>query len=428
MKEKKVVQHFPLPYLGHRIIKTSLAVFLCLVIHRLLGFEGVALQSAIAAIVCMQPQIEDTKKYAFDRIVGTVIGAAWGLFFLLVVGLFPGLPKYMMLVYLLMSLGVLVTIYSTVILKLTDTAGLSAIVFLSVVVVYPMVEAPLRLAGSRILDTTVGILIAIAVNVIHLPRKKREDCLFFVRLQDLVPDRYARVDSGVMTFLNRLYQDGAKICLVSTWAPAFVLSQMELLETGVPAIVMDGAALYDFREKKYIKIMEMNRDDAAFLCRTLKDMDLGYCVYAVRDTTTLIYRQGHLNQAEEQEYRIMRRSLLRNYVDGFYTPEDQVAFIRTIDTEERIDQLEKKVKEVLPEGRYRIEKRKQPKYKGYAGLYFYAADATVNNMKEWMLTHDGNVCRGMDILPAKGHYDVKRDAIHLLHKVYTLYEPLIFLK
>ena len=75
MKEKKVVHHFPLPYLGHRIMKTSLAVFLCLAIHGILGFEGMAIESAIAAIVCMQPQIEDTKKYALDRIVGTVLGA-----------------------------------------------------------------------------------------------------------------------------------------------------------------------------------------------------------------------------------------------------------------------------------------------------------------------------------------------------------------
>ena len=333
----------------------------------------------------------------------------------------------MMIVYFLMAVGVMITIYSTVVLKLTDTAALSSIVFLSVVFVYPAVEAPLLLAGERIVDTMIGILIAIAVNVIELPRKKRENCLFFVRLKDLVPDRYARVDSGVMTFLNRLYQDGAKICLVSKWAPAFVLSQMELLETGVPAIVMDGAALYDFREKKYLRIVDMEKEDAAFLCRTLKEMDLGYCVYAIRDTTTLIYRQGHLNQAEEQEYRIMRRSLLRNYVDGFYTKEDQVAFIRTIDTKERIDRLEPEIREAL-QGRYRIEKRKQPQYKGYAGLYFYAKEATVENMKEWMLKNDGSVDQGVDILPAEGHYDVKRDAVHLLHKVYTLYEPLSFMK
>lgn len=428
MKDRHVIHHFPLPYLGHRIIKTAVAVFCCLLIHMLLDYGGMALQSAIAAIVCMRPYIEDTKKYAFDRVAGTVIGGAWGVIFLFLTDLVPALSSYMILVYFLMALEVLIVIYSTVVLKLQDAAGLSAIVFLCVVIGYPRVETPMLLAGSRILDTLIGIVVAIVVNVVKFPRKKRKNCLFFVQMKDLVPNRYGQMSSGVLISLNRLFSDGAQICLVSPWAPAFVLTQVERLETDVPAIVMDGAALYDFRERNYLEILEMDKEDAAWLCRTLKEMDLGYCVYAVRDRTTLIYRQGNLNEAEKKEYDIMKRSHLRNYVNGFYTTDDKITFVRLIDTDERINQLEKQLQAVLPEGRFRIVKREQPGFPNYSGLYFYAADATVEHMKAIMLTHYNRGCERVDVLPARGHYDVERDAIHLLHRVHSIYAPLGLMK
>lgn len=423
---KGIPHHVSLPYLGYRIIKTSIAVFLCLLLHMLLGYQGMVLQSVIAAIVCMQPYVSDTKKFAVERMIGTINGAVWGLLFLFFFSLFPGLPSHMLLAYFFMSVGVLITIYSTVVLRLTDTAGLSAIVFMCVVISYPELEAPVLLALSRIWDTTIGILVAIAVNVVKLPRKRRRDWLFFVRLQDLVPDRYAQVASRVMISLNHLYQDGARICLVSQWAPAYTLSQMEHLEAKVPAIVMDGAALYDFYEKKYLEIIEMGKEDAALLCRMLKKMNLGYCVYAVRDRTTLIYRQGQLNRAEAMEYDKMKRSLLRNYVDGPYTGEDRIAFIRTIDTEERIDALELQLKTMLPKGHYRMVKRPQPDFAGYAGLYFYAPGATVEQMKRRIVQWGGGAWKPVDVLPEGTHYDVQKDAIHLLHRLRALYEPLFF--
>ena len=44
-----------LPPLGNRIIKTAVAVYICLLLHALSGYRSNVSQSAIAAIVCIQP-------------------------------------------------------------------------------------------------------------------------------------------------------------------------------------------------------------------------------------------------------------------------------------------------------------------------------------------------------------------------------------
>ena len=47
------------PYIGQRIIKTSVAVFLCLVFYYFRGYRGVTMsaEAAITAIICMQPYV-----------------------------------------------------------------------------------------------------------------------------------------------------------------------------------------------------------------------------------------------------------------------------------------------------------------------------------------------------------------------------------
>ena len=47
---------FRLPHLGQRIVKTTIAVFLCLMIYSLRGYSGqnMPTEAAITAIVCMQ--------------------------------------------------------------------------------------------------------------------------------------------------------------------------------------------------------------------------------------------------------------------------------------------------------------------------------------------------------------------------------------
>lgn len=73
---------FYLPPIGQRLIKTAVAVFLCLVIYILRGYQGMVVQSAIAAIICMQPYADSSKRVAVNRVISTVMGGLWGLLFL----------------------------------------------------------------------------------------------------------------------------------------------------------------------------------------------------------------------------------------------------------------------------------------------------------------------------------------------------------
>lgn len=78
---KKTEKHIPM--IGLRIIKSGIAVALCFVIAYFRGNEGIVFYSLLSALWCIQMYRSNTKKNAIQRFSGTVIGALYGLIFLL---------------------------------------------------------------------------------------------------------------------------------------------------------------------------------------------------------------------------------------------------------------------------------------------------------------------------------------------------------
>ena len=429
------MKHIHLPHLGNRIIKTAVAVFFCLLIHIAVGFRGSASGAAISAIICMQPYTTDSKTFAYERVIGTLIGSVWALACVFLIHLLP-FGANAVFAYTLISLFVLLAMYSTVLMKIVNTAALTAIVFLSIVIDLPAIgEAPLIALGN-VLDTLVGVLVAIAVNIFHLPRMKHPEKLFFVRTRDLVPDRWTQMPSSVSIALNYLFNDGARICLMSRWAPAFFISQIELININTPMIVMDGAAMYDVRENKYLDVIPIPHENAERLRSILLTFGTFISFYTVRDRSLCIYRDGEFSQAEREEYRRMKRSPYRNYLEGNYNKEDNIAFIRVIDTPERISEIDYLIRSVLPPGMFRIELREEAQFPQYRGIYFYDPKATVKEMQSRVQSYlesadtssdnqsvAGNALTPVVMLPKLRKYVPEHDALMLLGRLKNEYEP-----
>lgn len=64
-----------MPRIGMRIIKTSIAAFLILLIFTAVGAKRSPFYVLITTIICIQPDIANTKDTAFNRAIGTLIGA-----------------------------------------------------------------------------------------------------------------------------------------------------------------------------------------------------------------------------------------------------------------------------------------------------------------------------------------------------------------
>ena len=415
----------PMPILGMRIIKTSVAVGICLLVNMLIGFNINVCHAAFAVVVCLQPVMSDSREFARNRVLSTFVGAVTGLLCLLIMDNISYAYTHMWLAYLMMTLGTLITLYVCVVFKAQDAACLAAIVFICIVYTFPDVEAPIANAVARLLYTILGTFVAIAVNVFHLPREYKTNQLFFVRMQDLSNDRYKPLPMKVEYYLKGFYEHGANICLISRWAPAFVMSQLSALKVETPVIVMDGSALYDPRENKYLEVIEIPREDLAVLHLFLEDLGLTWCEYAVHDNRTMfIYLQGAESEVMEREYDIMVRAPYRSYRFGDYEDNDHFTTVQVLDTVERINEVEPKIREYIPESLFRIERRVHPTQPGCASLYFYTPAANVEAMKDRVASHivDGDALTQVDITLGD-RPSTERNTEQVLHTLRRLFAP-----
>ena len=417
-----------LPRVGQRIIKTTIAVFLCLLFYCLRGYRGqdMPTEAAITAIVCMQPYVRDTREYARNRFAGTLVGVGWGLLFLLFFALLPALGEHVLVVYTLMALGVLLSLHSAVLIQKPDASGLAAIVFLCVVINFPDIETPLQQALDRFLGVLLGTTVAIAVNVFRLPRTKNRNKVFFVRIRDLAPDRFSPIPPSAQFRLNYLYQDGARICLMSEHAPAFFALQMHDTRFSVPLIVMDGAAIYDANENTYLHTETLREQDANRLCAHLDRLGLSYFVYTVHRNKTCIFHRGNLREEEERIYRRMKRSPYRSYLEEESCSPEEVVYVKIIGKEAEVSGWKAKLQTFLHSRKLRGVQREEAGADGVSALYIYSGKATMrqaqNRLMEQLRKQEPWL-EAEEVFSDQA-YLTEHDAMQLLNRLGRRYEPL----
>lgn len=158
-----------IPKPGLRNIKTAIAVLLCVFLFELIGRPN-PLIACSTTIICMKDTVFNSYKSGVDRLVGTLIGGVVGFVFLLIRQHFALLPTEALLV----GIGIVLVIYLCTLLKKSDsTAVIACIVFLAIVIGVSDMPAYLY-AINRMVDTFVGIVVALLVNINIYPMEETE--------------------------------------------------------------------------------------------------------------------------------------------------------------------------------------------------------------------------------------------------------------
>ena len=380
-----------LPRVGMRLIKTSLAVLGCFVIHFLRNEQGVPVFATIAALMCMQTQVENSIQSAFNRIIGTVIGA---LFALPVVFLMREIPwDVRILRYALIAVALIPVMYMTVALKRRGAADIAGMVLLSVCLSNAG-QPPYIDAINRSVETIVGILVSLAVNSMHMPRKRNEDCLFVTGFDGALYHEKEGITPYILFELNQLIRKGMPFTIATERTPASLVSDLKGVELQLPVIAMDGAVLYDVKDKRYLATNGLDRKVADDICAHADKKGYHYFRNVVWENVLLIYYndfKDFKNEAEKQIYLSNRRSPYRNYVNGEVPETGIVVYILLVLKDAEADELEAelRLKDTKKELHFLRDKSDVPD--GYCKLKIYHKNAT----KEYMLQ------RLMETIPQK---------------------------
>lgn len=381
MKTEKKEKQYHIPKPGQRILRSVCAVCLCFVIYFLRGRQGIPFYSALAVLQCMQPYRESSLQMAKKRTIGTFTGAFWGMVVILIeVYVLNGKLQNTFWSYLLIALFTGVVLYSTVLLEITNTSYFSCVVFLSITVMHITDESPLLFVFNRVLDTLIGIALALVVNTVHLPRTKNTDILFVSGIDDTLLTDKEKMTPYSKIELNRMVEQGAKFTVSTLRTPATVRETLPGVNFKLPIIAMDGAVLYDMNENAYLMSYQMSYLQAKRIIAFLENEHISYFANVVVDDVLVIYYNELGNRAEKDIYRQMRKSPYRNYIKRALPENENVVYIMVVEEKARMEQLYDKLRAQDWADEHKILIYDSTDYPGYAYIKIYHKDETRENM------------------------------------------------
>ncbi len=381
-----------LPIPGQRILRTMIAVWLCLLVYVLRGRHGEPLYAALAVLQCIQPYTKSTHAVGRKRIIGTLIGAFWGLMLLLTEqALARAGHDEPWQHFLLIGFFTGIVLYFTVLLKVSETAYFSAVVFMVITIKHAEDVSPYVYAFNRTLDTIIGVVVAEIVNRVHLPRLRKTETLFVSSIGDTIlgPDRrltpYSKVE------LNRLLSDGAKFTVATSETQATVRELLAGVELCWPVITMNGAALYDMKTMEYLQTVPMSREKASRLVDWVKARGLGFFSNSVEENLLVIRYEELTNPAMEKLFEQKRKSAYRNYVHSPADLDKDLLYLLILDRTEVVDAARQALEAEPWSGDYRIVQTPAA-FEGCAMLKIYDASvsraAMLRHLEERLQTKD----------------------------------------
>ena len=299
--------------IGMRNIKTAISVFiatmiyvLLLLIDQLLGNDTESWNCVsqwytpfFAGIAAAYASIRDFKsslKQAKIRSVGSIIGGYFAMILIMIVEyIFLDLIgfqsvdiTYKIISFFIVSLGIILVIWLTVITKQTDATFITCLTYLSVTISIRNGGMPIaQFATNRILSTLVGVGVALLVNLYRPFRKHNLDILFVANMDDINTDNVFRV--GYTNYkLNQLYRSDIRLTLHTreeTINPE--LFNNVIIEK--PIIVMDGACIYDGKTSKIIDAVYFEDSLCLKINDLLRNKFSNYFAYSVQDYKLYAY-------------------------------------------------------------------------------------------------------------------------------------------
>lgn len=416
-----------LPGIGMRIIKSAVAILICYAINLLRGGAGMVFYSQLAALWCIQMYRSNTKENAIQRTIGTIIGALFGLLYLLILSeVLASAEHIFMLEEIIISFMIVIVLYTTVLLKKRQASYFSCVVFLSIVVNHVQDANHYMFVWNRFLDTMIGIVVGIVINDIRLCFHPNRNTLFVSGMDGMLLNENEMLSNFSKVELNRMIDSGMKFTISTMRTPAAIIEPMKDVRLALPVIAMNGAVLYDIQKHVYIKAYVISQDTSQKVMQLIRREGLNCYANVIIDDMLVIYYKETQDKVNRELVQQLRVSPYRNYVKRPLPDDESVVYFTLLDKKEKIVTF---LEQLECEGyteRLRVITYDSAEYPGYAYIKIYNKNASKENMIKYLK----EVTELEDVVTfgtIAGQYDVclkTGDANQAVREVRKRYEPI----
>ena len=364
------------PRIGMRIIKTAIAVFIVLLIHVILllidqkySFDRsdwkapsnmyTPFFAGIAAVYALHKNTKASLNQARIRSLGSVIGGYFGMILILISEYVlinklnmkeTNFPLFELITFAWVSLGIIPLILITVKVRQKDAVFISCLTYLSVTISIRNGGMPVfQFATNRVLSTIIGVGVSLLINNMSLLMHKNKNILFVTSLNNNFIKDVEHIPDFMKYKLNDLYFKDMPLCFVTTRSTGYLEKVFKDVEVEFPMVVMNGSAVYDFKNKKYDVVKNINSNIRIKIDEVLSRQNMNAFVSTINDNILHCYHNKLTNQGEIDFFEKNKHEEGYNFVRGTLPSDLEASFYLIIDEKEKIEALMNSLKEEVNE-------------------------------------------------------------------------------
>lgn len=285
-----------MPRIGSRMIKTAVAVFICFLIY-LIRNDGIPFYSAIAAILCIRADMNDSLATAKSRVIATFIGGLAGLLFTVFEHEIIPIDSQL-LRYAILSIAIIPIIYISILIKQPSTAYLSCVVFLCITVSHMGDDSYMLFAVNRMVDTLIGVAVAYIINCVHIPHRKHDD-LLIMNIDSLIQSNF---NTYTRVKLEKYQMAYPNLTLYSELDLPNLLHKLQDFQFQLPLIAMSGSMLYQQKHQTCIHPFYIKDEDINFIEKELHALNVQPFLYEWNLNHMVIHHTEVFNSREQEYY------------------------------------------------------------------------------------------------------------------------------
>lgn len=162
----------------------------------------------------------------------------------------------------------------------------------------------IQFAFNRILSTIIGVGIALFVNHFYLLEHRNKDITFVCCFENKHIENDLSFNDEEIYLSNRLYECDMDLI----FATSLTLGELGKILTEIdfyrPLIIMDGAASFDSRTKKFIYVDNMSKEITEELKNVLHKYIKNVFLYTVINDVMVCYYRSIINEGEQDYFRV----------------------------------------------------------------------------------------------------------------------------
>ena len=364
------------PRIGMRIIKTAIAVFIVLLIHVILllidqkyNFDRsdwkapsnmyTPFFAGIAAVYALHKNTKASLNQARIRSLGSVIGGYFGMILILISEYVlinklnmkeTNFPLFELITFAWVSLGIIPLILITVKVRQKDAVFISCLTYLSVTISIRNGGMPVfQFATNRVLSTIIGVGVSLLINNMSLLMHKNKNILFVTSLNNNFIKDVEHIPDFMKYKLNDLYFKDMPLCFVTTRTTGYLEKVFKDVEVEFPMVVMNGSAVYDFKNKNYDVVKNINSNIRIKIDEALSKQNMNAFVSTINDNILHCYHDKLTNQGEIDFFEKNKHEEGYNFVRGTLPSDLEASFYLIIDEKEKIEALMNSLKDEVNE-------------------------------------------------------------------------------